>query len=161
MSQVLDAPVDAPVAPQLISVDVAAGLVGGTATEVAVRAGQHAFTIDEPASLGGTDRGANPVEHLLAALAGCTVISYQVWAGQLGIALDGVNVEVHGDLDTNGFFGLDESTRAGFQGIDLQVRLTGPESAERYRELAAAVEAHCPVLDNLTNGVPVRTRLAD
>lgn len=51
-----------------------------TGTEVAITARQHEFTIDEPDALGGTDKGANPIEHLLAALASCTVISYQVWA---------------------------------------------------------------------------------
>ena len=51
-----------------------------TGTEVAITARQHEFTIDEPQSLGGADKGANPIEHLLAARASCTVISYQVWA---------------------------------------------------------------------------------
>lgn len=51
-----------------------------TGTEVAITARQHEFTIDEPQSLGGADKGDNPIEHLLAARASCTVISYQVWA---------------------------------------------------------------------------------
>ena len=51
-----------------------------TGTEVAITARQHEFTIDEPQSLGCADKGANPIEHLLAARASCTVISYQVWA---------------------------------------------------------------------------------
>ncbi len=32
---------------------------------------QHQVTIDEPVAWGGTDRGANPVELLLAGLGGC------------------------------------------------------------------------------------------
>ena len=36
----------------------------------------------------------------------------------------------------------------------------GPESAERYRELADAVDAHCPVLDLFSNPTPVERRLA-
>lgn len=134
-------------------------LVRGTATEVAITARQFDFTIDEPAGLGGTDKGANPVEHLLAALASCTVISYQVWAEKLGLRLDGVDVDLTGDLDIAGFFGTEEGVRPGFQTIDLGVRLSGPESEADYRRLEEAVATHCPVLDNLTNGVPVRTRV--
>ncbi|MDV3220285.1 OsmC family protein [Intrasporangium sp.] len=127
----------------------------GTATEVSVDAGRHRFTIDEPASLGGTDLGANPVDHLLAALGACNVITYQVWAEKLGIRLDGVEIELAGDIDIRGFFGIDPDVRPGFQGIEARVTLRGPESAERYVELRETVEAHCPVLDNLTAGVPV------
>ena len=81
-------------------------------------------------------------------------------AAKLGIALDGVEVAVEGDLDLHGFFGLDETTRAGFTGIRLDVTPRGPESPERYRELADAVDAHCPVLDLFTHATPVERRLA-
>ncbi|HIZ99052.1 MAG TPA: OsmC family protein [Candidatus Janibacter merdipullorum] len=136
---------------------VGGSLVRGTATEVGITAGKHEFTIDEPAALGGTDKGANPIEHLLAALASCTVISYQVWAEKLGLSLDGVDVDLTGDIDLAGFFGTGEGVRPGFQGIELGVRLSGPESEADYRRFEEAVATHCPVLDNLTNGVPVRT----
>lgn len=140
-----------------LTTTVQGSLVRGTATEVAITSRQFEFTIDEPASLGGTDKGANPIEHLLAALASCTVISYQVWAGKLGLTLDGVDVDLNGDIDLAGFFGTEDGVRPGFQGIELAVRLAGPESEGDYRRLEEAVATHCPVLDNLTNGVPVRT----
>lgn len=140
-----------------LTTTVQGSLVRGTATEVAITAGAHAFTIDEPAGLGGTDKGANPIEHLLAALASCTVISYQVWAEKLGLTLDGVDVALTGDIDLAGFFGTEEGVRPGFQGIELGVTLAGPESEADYRRLEEAVATHCPVLDNLTHGVPVRT----
>lgn len=140
-----------------LTTTVQGSLVRGTATEVAITAGAHAFTIDEPAGLGGTDKGANPIEHLLAALASCTVISYQVWAEKLGLTLDGVDVALTGDIDLAGFFGTEEGVRPGFQGIELAVTLAGPENEVDYRRLEEAVATHCPVLDNLTHGVPVRT----
>lgn len=130
-------------------------LIPGTATEVTVRAGEHGFTIDEPAILGGTNLGANPVEHLLASLGACQVITYQVWAAKLGIAVDSVEVDLNGEIDVRGFFGVDEDVRPGFQSINVTVRIEGPESIERYEELTEIVEAHCPVLDVLTNSVPV------
>lgn len=129
--------------------------VPGTATTVKVQAGAHDFVIDEPETLGGANAGANPVEHLLAALATCQVITYQVWAAKLGIELDTIEVDAQGDLDVRGFFGVDDSVPAGFSGIRTNVRIGGPETRERYAELTTAVEAHCPVLDTLTRTIPV------
>ncbi len=132
-------------------------LVSGSTTQVIVRAAGHEFTIDEPPTLAGTNLGASPVEHLLASLGACQVITYQVWAAKLGIALDSVEVSLAGDLDVQGFFGLDPNVRPGFQSIDLNVRLNGPETIERYNQLTKIVDEHCPVLDVLTVGVPVNS----
>ena len=62
-----------------------------------------------------------------------------------------------GDLDVRGFFGFDDSVRPGFSGVRVKVEISGPESEEAYRALAATVDAHCPVLDLFSNPTPVET----
>ncbi len=126
-----------------------------------VQARQHVVVIDEPTVLGGTDSGANPVEAVLAGLASCQAITYRVWAASMGIALDRVRVEAEGDIDLLGFFGIDDSVRPGYGAIRLKVALEGPETPERYRELADAVDGHCPVLDIVANPVPVTRTLVE
>ena len=37
----------------------------------------------------------------------------------------------------------------------LDVAITGPETVERYEQLRAVVDEHCPVLDLFTNATPV------
>ena len=69
-------------------------------------------------------------------------------------------MRAEGDLDLRGFFGVDETVRPGLTAIRLDVSVTGPESPERYQELAAAVDEHCPVLDLFRNPVPVTRTLA-
>ncbi|MDT0166834.1 OsmC family protein [Actinotalea sp. AC32] len=130
---------------------------GAVATDVETR--QHRFVVDEPASLGGDDSATNPVEYALGAFIGCQVVTYRFWAARLGIRLDDVRVTAVGDLDVRGFFGLDDDVRAGFSEVSLDVELVGPEPAERYATLQAAVDAHCPVLDLFANPTPVRTSL--
>ena len=115
----------------------------------------HEIGIDEPMGLGGTDTGPNPVEVVIAALGTCQAITYRVWAAMLGIELDDVRFETEGDIDLNGFFGLDDTVRPGFGAIRHRVILIGPETEERYRELTEAVDRHCPVLDIIANPVPV------
>ena len=129
-------------------------------TEVDVRTGAHSFRVDEPEALGGTDAGANPVQYALASLGSCQAITYRFWATKLGIDLDTVTVRVEGDLDVRGFLGFDESVRPGFTAVRIDVAVAGPEDAERYQELAEAVDAHCPVLDLFRNEVPVSRSLA-
>ena len=124
-------------------------------TEVIVRAAPHAFTVDEPPALGGEGSAPNPVEYALASLGSCQAITYRFWAEHLGIAIDTVTVTVEGDLDIRKFFGFDDSVRPGFSAVRIQVGITGPETPERYQQLAAAVDEHCPVLDLFRNPVPV------
>lgn len=137
----------------------ASGQLVGT-TEVAVRARGHQVTVDEPPVLGGADAGANPVEHALIALASCQAITYRFWAAKQGIELDSVEVVAEGDLDVRGFFGFDDSVRPGFTAVRLKVTASGPESAERYQQLADAVDAHCPVHDLFSHATPIERAIA-
>jgi uncharacterized OsmC-like protein len=125
-----------------------------------VHARGHSLTVDEPPILGGSDLGANPVEHALIALASCQAITYRFWAVKLGIELDGLDVVAEGDLDVRGFFGFDDSVRPGFTAIRLKVTPRGPEPAERYQQLADAVDAHCPVLDLFSHVTPIERTVA-
>ena len=73
------------------------------------------FTLvaDEPAILAGRDDGANPVEHLLHALASCLTTSIVAHAAVRGIEIEEVESEIEGDIDLNGFLGLSPSTPKG------------------------------------------------
>ena len=87
-------------------------------------------------------------------------MTYRFWAVQLDIPLEDVAVDVEGDLDVRGFFGLDDEVRPGFTDVRVVVRLSGPASDEDYRRLRAVVDEHCPVLDLFRRPTPVTTRLA-
>lgn len=121
--------------------------------------GPYEVEVDEPPTLGGEAKAPNPVEYYLASLLSCQVVTYRFWAERLGIVVDDITAHAEGDLDVRGFFGLDDTVRAGFQQVRVVVKLTGPETPERYRELQKAVDAHCPVLDLTQHATPVTTRL--
>ena len=128
-------------------------------TEVDISTGSHTFKVDEPPALGGADAAANPVQYALASLGSCQAITYRFWAAQLGVELDSITVRVEGDLDLRGFFGVDDAVRPGLTAVRVEVTVAGPESQQRYAELAAAVDEHCPVLDLFKNPVPVSRAL--
>lgn len=125
-----------------------------------VTLGEYRVKVDEPPALGGENSAPNPVEYYLASLLSCQVVTWRFWAEKLGIAVDDIRAHAEGDLDVRGFFGLEDTVRAGFREVRVVVTVTGPETPARYRELQAAVDAHCPVLDLTRNSTPVRTLLA-
>ncbi|MCU1579075.1 MAG: OsmC family peroxiredoxin [Rhodoglobus sp.] len=129
--------------------------VGEGAVATAISAGKHAFLVDEPAALAGDDVAASPVEFALGALVSCQVVVYRLYAQALGIQVDDITIDAEGDLDAARLFGIDESVRAGFTAIRLAITITGPETEDRYQELRAVVDAHCPVLDLFANATPV------
>lgn len=127
--------------------------VGSVATRIS--SGKHQFIVDEPAALAGDDVAASPVEYALAAVISCQVVVYRLYAEQLGIQLDDITIDAEGDLDVRGLFGVDDSVRPGFSDIRLTVNINGPESQERYDELARTVERRCPVQDLFSNSTPL------
>jgi uncharacterized OsmC-like protein len=112
----------------------------------------HKVIIDEPISLGGTDKGMNPVELLLSALGACQSIVARTFAEKFDIDLQNFWVELDGDIDIDGFLGRSD-VRAGFQTIryTFHIETTAPnEKIEAYKEY---IEAHCPIGDTIANTV--------
>src|SRR2546430_10347555 len=92
---------------------------------------------DEPDILLGADQGANPVEHLLHALASCVTTSMVYHAAARGIMIEKVESSLDGDIDLQGFFGLNESVRKGYQQIRFKFRIQAAVSDKELQELAA------------------------
>jgi uncharacterized OsmC-like protein len=133
----------------------------GEGTRVNMRVGAFEFGVDEPASVGGTGTAPNPVQLSLAALGSCQAITYRYWAEELGLRLDAVTVSLEADFDTGAFFGFPEAVGTPApSGVHCAVTLEGPEPPERYKELVAMVDEHCPVLDLFTRSVPVERNVA-
>ena len=123
----------------------------GAAQEIAHR---QAFTLiaDEPPILAGNDDGANPVEHLLHALASCLTTSMVAHAAVRGIEIEELESELEGDIDLRGFLGLDMNVPKGYTEIRANFRVKArPEDLERIRELAE----FSPVFNTISRGARV------
>lgn len=109
---------------------------------------------DEPAGLGGTDTGPNPVEQILGALGNCLAVGYAANATAMGIPLDKLVINVEGDLDLHTFLGLKEE-HAGFHNIVVKVDLESSAPAEDVQKLHHKVTSTSPVGHTLNAAVPV------
>lgn len=107
---------------------------------------------DEPAILAGNDNGANPVEHLLHALASCLTTSMVAHAAVRGIRIEALESELEGDLDLRGFLGLDAEVPKGYTAIRVKFRVKAdPKDMDALRELTK----FSPVFNTLTQGTRV------
>jgi uncharacterized OsmC-like protein len=114
---------------------------------------------DEPDVLLGKDIGANPVEYVLHALAGCVTTTFVYHAAARGIRLTAVESTLEGDLDVRGILNLG-GARPGFQNIRVTMRVKGDAPDETLRELLEFAREHSPVFDIISNQVPVTVTLA-
>jgi uncharacterized OsmC-like protein len=117
--------------------------------------GQHVVT-DSPPTLGGPNEAANPVELLLAALAGCAVFVCECAAREMGIPLTAVSVTAAGDFDPRGVCG--EAVDPRFQAFRVRLVLDGPDPAQA-QALLAAFRSRCPVYKTLSRAAPVEITL--
>ncbi|MBZ5654872.1 MAG: OsmC family protein [Acidobacteriia bacterium] len=110
---------------------------------------------DEPPVLLGKDTAANPVEHLLHALASCLTTSMVYHAAARGIQIEAVESSLEGDIDLHGFLELDKNVRNGYQGIRVNFKIKADVPDEQLQEISQLGAGHSPVFDSLINGVPV------
>lgn len=113
------------------------------------------LVIDEPEDLGGTDENANPVEYILAGLAGCINVVGHLVAKELDFTITKLKIEVTGNINSKKLFGQDSDERAGFKKIDLKLVPETDASIETLAKWLKIVQERCPVKDNLTNSTPV------
>ncbi len=128
-------------------------------TKTVVKARGFEIIIDEPADLGGTNEGANPVEYILAAFCGCINVMAHVIAKEMNIYLRSVKIKMSGVLYPNRLFGTSFDERAGYKGIDVAIEPDCDATQEELSEWLKAIEDRCPVSDNLKNITPVNLML--
>ena len=114
------------------------------------------FTNGEPPILLGANEGANPVEYLLHALAGCVTTTIVLHASARGIRLEELWTELDGDIDVQGLLGLDPDVSPGYQEIRLKVHAKADCSDEVLDDLLAYAQDHSPVCNTVCRPVPVK-----
>jgi uncharacterized OsmC-like protein len=120
---------------------------------------QFSIDIDEPCELGGTNRFANPQEHLIAALNACMMVGYVAQCSVRGITLESLKIETEGEIDLRGFLGIDPGVANGYESLRYTVRIKGDGTKEQFAEVHDAVMATSPNFYNLSRSVPLKPTL--
>ena len=127
----------------------------GAGVEDRSRAAPFTFTNGEPPVLLGDNEGANPVEFLLHALAGCVTTTTVLHAAARGIEITSLSTELIGDIDLQGLLGLDESVPPGYREIRIRMHIEANCSDDELADLLQFAQAHSPVCNTVCRPVPV------
>jgi len=109
----------------------------------------------EPPVLLGDNEGANPVEFLLHALAGCVTTTTVLHAAARGIRIRALSTELSGNIDLQGLLDLDPSVSPGYEQIRIRMHIEADCSDEELDDLLAFAKGHSPVCNTVCRPVPV------
>jgi uncharacterized OsmC-like protein len=132
-------------------------LVDGLTVECTAR--DFTIILDEPPSLGGKDKGMNPVECLLSALGACKCIVARAFAKKNKINLNSINIELDGVLDPDGFLGVNKDATIGFSKITTRYFIDADNTKEEIEAFIDFIERTCPVKDTIANTPAFDTEL--
>ena len=132
----------------------------GAGQEDSSRSSAFVLDGDEPPVLLGDNMGPNAVESVLHALASCLAVGFSYNAAAMGVNVKSLEFDLEGQVDLHGFLGLSDKIRPGYEGINVSYKVDCDASPEKVSELWSHVRKTSPVLDILTNPVPVSIKSA-
>lgn len=127
----------------------------GAGSEDESRSEPFTFTNGEPPILLGNNEGANPVEFLLHALAGCVTTTTILHATARGITIHKLSTELVGNIDVQGLLALDDTVPVGYESISIKMDIEADCSDEELDELLSFAKDHSPVCNTVCRPVPV------
>ena len=127
----------------------------GAGSEDESRTETFEFTNGEPPVLLGANEGANPVEFLLHALAGCVTTTTVLHAAARGIQIQSLSTELVGNIDVQGLLALDDTVPVGYEQIQIKMDIKADCSDEELDDLLAFAKDHSPVCNTVCRPVPV------
>ena len=130
----------------------------GAGVEDQSRGKPFVFTNGEPPVLLGNNEGANPVEFLLHALAGCVTTTTVLHAAARGIKITSLSTELVGDIDLQGLLALDDSVAAGYRQIEIKMDVRADCTDGELDDLLRFAQKHSPVCNTVCRPVPVVIR---
>ena len=130
----------------------------GAGSEDESRTVAFEYTNGEPPVLLGANEGANPVEYLLHALAGCVTTTTVLHAAARGIQIERLSTELIGTIDVQGLLALDDTVPVGYDQIQITMNIKADCSDDEIDELLAFAKNHSPVCNTVCRPVPVTVK---
>lgn len=95
----------------------------------------------QPQVMPGHNAAPGPAEQLMHAVASCITATTNANAALVGVNLHRLRVDLEGDIDLHGIFGLDQTVRPGFGELRATIAIAG--DASRASSSLPEALAHC------------------
>ena len=109
------------------------------------------FDADHPEIFASEDKGATPVELVLAGLASCLTAGVAAVAQLREIQLRSVSATLEAGMDIRGILGADSDVRNGFDGIKVTYQIDADASPDDIKALVAQSQKRSAVYDIIAN----------
>ena len=111
---------------------------------------EYKIHYDFPNQFSGEGKGLTVCEYCMGSLAACLAQTIVAHATSRGIQIDGINIDVEGDVDLRGFTGISSDLRPGAQQfrVNTNIKRTNNQLHEIGKRFS-------PAFDTLTNGTSV------
>jgi putative redox protein len=130
----------------------------GSSTTTEVRLGPHRLTGDIPAEMGGTDKGPNPYDLLLAALGTCTAMAVTGVALRKGWPVESVRVTLNHDRVYATDCAECETKEGLLDKLQRVIEIEGPLTDEQRGTLFEMAQ-RCPVSTTLRSEIWIESLL--
>ena len=121
--------------------------------------GPWKLVADESPGDGGAGLGPDAGVFGRAALGACLAQGYAIWAAQMEIPIDNVEVVVEADYDARGMFGVDDTVAPGWTALRYTAHISSPADPKRVEELFDYANRHSPLLDDMRRALSVTGEL--
>jgi uncharacterized OsmC-like protein len=128
-------------------------LFSGTRCEISE--GEWKLISDQPKKTGGKEEGPGPGFLGRGALGACLAQGYAIIFAQRDLTFRSINIDVQGDTDMRGFFGMDDSIPPGYQQIRYHVSIESDENKDKILAAIEHADRHSPWLYNVTTALDV------
>lgn len=124
---------------------------------VELRDGSHIWWADEPVEVGGADKGPNPYELLLSAVAACTAITVSMYCQRKGWLLHSVSARYeHDRVHASDCDDCEDASAGYIDRVRSQIFIEG-DFDDSQRKRLAQIARRCPVHKTLDHGVTFTT----
>ncbi len=121
---------------------------------------EFTFDADHPEVFASEDKGAAPVELVLAGLASCLTAGVAAVAQHREIQLHAVSATVEAGMDIQGILGIDSEVRNGFDGIKVTYKIDADATPEEIKAVVAQSQKRSAVYDIVTNPTNVTVEVS-
>jgi len=127
--------------------------LGGTKMESETRG--FKMLMDKPKEENGTNLAPKPAEVSLQALGSCLLFAYLYAADKLKVAIEGLKVEIEGEVIPGGWLDEYNNKRTGFKTVQFEVQVNTSHSKEEIEKVHNLALKASPKYDNFTRPVKV------
>lgn len=111
--------------------------------------------MDKPPEEDGTNLAPKPAEFSLQALSSCLIFAYLYAANKLKVDIDGLKVDIDGEVIPGGWQDEQQNKRAGFKTVRFEVYVKTSHSKEEIQKVHDLALRASPMYDNFSH--PVQT----